>query len=527
MKKIIYFIVLLMFMSCTKLDINVYDSIPENKFPEDPAQAALMMIPVYNPMSKFLDDGFDASGKGIGGWWFCQELTSDEMVCPIRNTDWNDGGKWAALYKHTWDNQTEAVTDMWPLFYSAISTTNKIYESLLSGAGTMAGDLTLAKLRIMRAYYYYLLIDNYGDVPYITTFKNAPNNPYRNHRAAIWDSIVHDITISLPYLNSSTSKTAVTKGMAFSLLAKLYLNSVVYTGNPQWAKAGAYCDSVINLNAYSLETSPLAPFITANKTSVENIFTIPFDENSEKGFNLHMRTLHYNSNLTFNMTVGPWNGFAVTEDFYNTYSPADKRVQGNNTFGIGNNKGYFLVGQQFTSAGAKIYDAGAGNDASGNPIPLILNPHIPQLEMTAATNTPIEIRMSGARVVKFEVKLGASDNLSNSFPIFRFADILLMKSEALIRQGQNGDAPFNLIRDRAGIPELTNVGLDSLLAERGREMFWEAHRRQDLIRFDDALHSWSRTWWEKPADDNYTTRKTFPIPQAQTDANPNLLRDVQ
>lgn len=505
MKKIFSILILsAVLWSCTKLDVKLYDSIPESNFPEDADQAALLMIPVYKPMASFIDGG---------GWWFAQELPSDEMVCPTRNTDWDDGGKWRVLHQHTWNNQTEAIANMWSTFYGPIPLINKFIElTFAPSAGTPAGDATLAKLRIMRAYYYYLLIDNYGDVPYITSFVNADPNPFRLKRAAVWDSIVNDVEKSIPYLSSSTTKTAVSKGMAFSLLAKLYLNAEVYTGTAHWDKAEAYCDSVIDLGAYSLESNPLAPFVTKNQNSPENIFIIPFDEDNNTGFNLHMRTLHYNSNQTFDMSVGPWNGFAVTEDFYNTYTNDDKRVQGNNTYGIGNNKGYFLVGQQYTFDGKPIRDAGAFDSL------LIFDPHIPFLSMNASNATPIEIRMSGARVAKFEIKTGAKADLSNAFPIFRYADILLMKAEAMIRQGKNGDDWVNEIRDRAGVSKFTNCTLDQLLAERGREMFWEAHRRQDLIRFGQ----YSKAWWEKPADDDPTARLTFPVPQWAVDANPNL-----
>jgi hypothetical protein len=128
--------------------------------------------------------------------------------------------------------------------------------------------------------------------------------------------------------------------------------------------------------------------------------------------------------------------------------------------------------------------------------------------------------MSGARVVKFEIKLGAKDNLSNDFPIFRYADALLMKAEALLRQGKTGEAVsyVNEVRARAfeTYTPLTSITLDELLAERGREMFYEAHRRQDLIRFG----KFNTTWWEKTNTD--PARKTFPIPQWAIDSNPNL-----
>ena len=102
-----------------------------------------------------------------------------------------------------------------------------------------------------------------------------------------------------------------------------------------------------------------------------------------------------------------------------------------------------------------------------------------------AGNTPQEIRMSGVRVKKFEIRRGAKENLSNDFPIFRYADVLLMMAEAQLRQGKTVDVPgLDQIRTRAGLPAGWSAtlngqaGLNELLAERGRELFWEAHRRQ-------------------------------------------------
>jgi len=196
------------------------------------------------------------------------------------------------------------------------------------------------------------------------------------------------------------------------------------------------------------------------------------------------------------MIVGPWNGFAVTEDHYNSYEDIDLRKEG------------FLVGAQFTSAGEALFDETAG-------APLVLNPHIPALLMDGSYSFE-EIRMSGARVIKFEIKKGADENLSNDFPIFRYADVLLMKAEAMIRQGENGDQYVNEIRRRAGVSEWTGATLDQILEERGREMFMEGHRRQDLIRFG----KYNDSWWEKDASGS--DRNVFPIPQWAIDANPNL-----
>jgi len=494
-KKLLISLAILALMgSCTDLDDILYDRIPADLYPENEIQGAIETIPVYTPLRDFID---------WGGWWFCQELTSDEMVGPTRHTDWDDGGKWRVLHQHTWTNTTEAISSMWSRYYNGIGEANRLIEKFEPGADLPGPAATVAKLKIMRAYYYYLLIDNYGDVPYVTNFAEAEENPSKTNMADIFLGIVADIESSIPFLTESTSKTAVTRGMAFSLLAKLYLNAGIYTGTLEWAAAEEACDSVIALGMYSLESDPLGPFVEENETSSENIFTIPYDEDTYTGFNLHMRTLHYISNQTFDMSAGPWNGFAVMEDHYDTYEDNDLRK-----------KNGFLIGQQYSITGAALFDLTAGSN-------LIFDKHIPALLMDASY-TFEEIRMSGARVVKFEVAKGAKGDVSNDFPLFRYADILLMKAEAIIRQMGGPDAEaddlVNEIRDRAEIGDLTNVDLATLLEVRGREMFYEGHRRQDLIRFGE----FNKAWWEKSVSG--TDRNTFPIPQWAIDANPNLAK---
>jgi hypothetical protein len=498
MKKIVSLIFTAVALSsCVDLDEELYDRLPKDIYPENEIQGALITGPIYEPLRDFLD---------WGGWWFCQEVPSDEIVFPTRHTDWDDGGKWRVLHQHTWTNTTEAINSMWSRYYQGVGEANQLLEGL-GEATDDAGAATIAKIKIMRAYYYYLLIDNYGDVPYVTSFSTADEQPSATPRADIWESVVEEVEESIPALTESAAKNAVSRGMAYSLLAKLYLNAEVYTGtsdNSYWEKAQAACDYIIDSLNYVLESDPLAPFITENQNSPENIFTIPYDEDTYQGFNLHMRTLHYQHNLTFDMTAGPWNGCAATNDFYNSYEDGDIRKENG-----------FLVGPQYTINGAAIFDEVASTN-------LDINPEIPALVMDLSY-TYEQIRMSGARVSKFEIAVGAKDNLSNDFPLFRLADIYLMRAEAQMRQ--NGWVPdnqslslVNEIRSRANVDdwdagELTEA---SLLAERGREMFFEGHRRQDLIRFGE----FNDAWWEKDASSE--ERNTFPIPQWVLDANPNL-----
>lgn len=481
-KTIILSVVLLSAGSCTKFDDKLYDASAINK--PDPGV-------VYAELRDLIDDN---------GWWFwAQEVTSDEIAFPVRGNDWNDGGKWRVLHQHDWSNDVDAVNSMWSHLYDGVRESNKLIDGLLPNAGDPEIDVSLAKLRTLRALFMYMVMDNYGDVPLITSFTSAPEFPMKANRQEIYDFLVAELEEVVPLLPVSTNKFAVNRGMGFTLLAKLYINAEVYTGTANYVKAEAMCDSVIGLGAYSLDNTVTAPFAANNVNVSENIFTILFDEFDAPGFRLHMRTLHYLSNQTFGMGVGPWNGFAILEDHYNTYDDNDLRKQE-----------WFMVGQQYDINNNALFDETAGED-------LILTPEIPALVMGAA-QTSAQIRMSGVRVKKYEIEEGAIENLNNDFPLFRYADVLLMKAECAVRNGGPGDGDVYVaeVRNRANAGPTSGFGLDEILAERGRELFCEGHRRQDLIRFG----KFGNAWWEKPASG--AERTTFPIPQWAIDANPNL-----
>ncbi|MEI6694574.1 MAG: RagB/SusD family nutrient uptake outer membrane protein [Bacteroidota bacterium] len=493
MKKIslLSIFILIIIASCTKLDEVVYDKIPGNIYPENQNQIANLSVQCYAKIRPFIDDE---------GWWFlAQELSSDELCGPTRGSDWYDGGKWVNMYKHTWSNDDEGVNRMWGVFWSAITSCNITIDMMKDLPQNENVKIKVKEVEVLRSFYYYLLIDNYGDAPYLTTSKNTPEKPFKISRKAIYDSLVNTVTSGLPYLKPINNKYMVTRYTGFALLAKLYLNAEVYNGTANWAKAEQYCDSVI-AGPFTLESDISAPFKVNNQLSSEIIFSIPFDEDNFQGFRLHMRTLHYQHNLKYDMPVGPWNGFCITPQHFDTYETADLRRIGYNIFGL-----------QKDSKGAVILDA-------LTQLPLNIDPHVPALTMTAASQTPFEIRCTGARVGKYEIKLGTKENLSNDFPIFRLTDFYLMKAEARIRQSGNGDQWINPIRLRAGVSSWVGATLVQLLAERGRELYCEGHRRQDLIRFGE----FENAWWEKPA--TTSERRLFPIPKWATDANPNLLQ---
>jgi hypothetical protein len=446
-KYLIFFLASLFLISCTKLDESVYDKIPVSEYPETPDQIANLSVDAYTKLLPLGDDN---------GWWFlANELSGDGLAAPTRGADWADGGKWVNVHRHIWTNDDESVNRMWSAFWTGITTCNQILDLMDQLPQNDALKSKQKEVISLRCFYYYLLIDNYGDAPYLTTTINAPELPYKITRAAIFDSIVNELKTALPYLKPIDRKYMFTKYTGYALLTKLLLNSQVYTGTPRYDEAEVFCDSLMT-GPYTLSADVSAPFKTNNENNSEIIFSIGYDE----------------------------------DNAYNLYGP------------------------QFDTKGQPIIDGETST-------PLVLDPVIPALEMSAADYTPTQIRMSGARVGKYEIKMGAKENLSNDFPLFRLTDFYLIKAECRIRQGQSGDEWINPIRERAGLPAITGATLDQLLRERSYELYCEGVRRQDLIRYN----KFGDAWWEKAA--HGPERNTFPIPKWATDANPNLLQPPQ
>jgi hypothetical protein len=336
-----------------------------------------------------------------------------------------------------------------------------------------------------------------------------------------------------------------------ALLAKLYLNAEVYTGTAMWNDVITACDEIINSGQYSLESNYFTNFNIDNSGSKEFIFAIPYDQVFFKDFHLAVATLHYGSQMTYNLTQQPWNGYCSMEEFYNSYSDDDLRKGDVGTReGPAVKRGNFIAGYQYTSGLELVTDDGfEAPNPDRKPVPLLGDPDGDTLNFGNMFSDQPQInelgpqayRQSGVRIGKWEIENGSDpQNMSNDYAVFRYADVLLMKAEALWRTGQTSEALtlVNMIRARAGISDLTtldgpvsydmaggNIAGGELLNEIGREMFAECHRRQDLIRwglFTD-LEKWILPYYN-PQDvlktDAYTT--LFAIHRDKLDANPNL-----
>lgn len=481
--------------SCEAPEQQIFDNVPRSVGlgTKDPTALAAFAVGAYKPL--------------VGTWgahnslWSMQEIASDEMVIAVKGGDWTDGNQWTRMHEHGYKSTEESVGNGWAYCFSSIGTIN---NTLKSFGGS---PLLRSELETLRALVYLWLIDAYGNVPIIKE-TDTNSTPPTNTRQEVYNFIESSVTSNLGNLTKTKTYATVNWYVGQAILAKLYLNAGVYTGTPQWQKAADAANAIITDGVYSLEANYFDNFKSDNAGSKENIFVINYDKINGQGFNLPQMTLHYSSQATFNLAEQPWNGYATLEDFYNSYDAADKR------------KKNFLAGPQFSSSGVRLQDLSFENtDPDGAD--LTFTPFITALKPKAGAPFG-SLRQEGARVGKFEFPLGSTRDLSNDFPIFRYADILLMRAEALWRLNSGSTEALTLVnqvRTRAGVPVLASITADALLAERGREMFAEGYRRSDLIRFG----RYNNAWWEKPA--STPDKNIFPIPNGQILINPKLVQN--
>jgi hypothetical protein len=342
----------------------------------------------------------------------------------------------------------------------------------------------------------------------------ADYKPPTNTRAEVYNFIETELTESMPFLSKETGLSyygRVNYYAAQMILAKLYLNAEVYTGTPQYDKAMMACDTIIESGLFNLESNFFSNFVDGATVSREHILGVPFDMKNAEGFEIHLFTLHYNLQNKYGLLNATWNGICAQEDFFNMFEETDLRREG------------LIHGFQVDAEGNQIEDPNYEKFDPQNPTkpkdpdgaPLNLSPDINELE-------PNCLRQCGARMAKFPFIEGSERYISNEFPIFRYADVLLMKAEIYLRQGDAGSGLnyVNEVRSRAGVDPLGDLTYENLLEERARELYGEGYRRSDQIRFGVYLDP----RWEKEETSSEHTL-LWPVPQSQIEANPNLIQN--
>ena len=539
MKRIIavrnFLIILTLFASCTKLDEKdvLYDTVIQDNFLKTDAELASAVAAAYTPLY-----GFGGNNHQIP----LNEVTTDEMVVPTRGADWGDGGHWVRLQTHTYNKTDPTPNNGWNFCYGGISTCNKLLAILATSTSTSA-PAYIAELKALRAIYYYYLLDWFGRVPIVTDFSNT-TPPSNKTRAEVYAFVETELTASLATLplagpQDGPTYGRVTRNVAQAALAKLYLNAQVYKGAPEWDKCIAACDAIINSTKYTLAPNYSDIFSRNNTGNAEIIWAVPYDGVKAGGMNLCMMTLHLNSAQQYNIDAQPWNGFATIQEFYQSYidpaqnpgpqgtviglDPAGTPTTGTLDKRMLNN---FVVGPQYAVSGARVLDGGSdATDPDGNP--LTFTPYINELQ-------PNAWRQAGARINKWNFYNGMHQNMDNDWAIFRYADVLLMKAEAIARKGSNWNdavtlALVNQVRTtHGGVTAFPTLTAATFAAERAREMFGECWKRQDMIRFGSYNNAWR--FHTADAADNLgpggiNHLNVFPIPETQLNANKNLTQN--
>lgn len=527
----------LLLVSCTDLTENLNNEVTAEQFFQTDEEFISALGDAYGSLAQY---------GGNAGITAINEVTSDEIVVGHKGADWEDGGVWIRLHKHTFSPSDDVINNTWNEFFNGVASANRLifqFQSIVD-----AGDVSqenaerfIAELRAIRAFYYYILLDNFGNVPIVTDFEQnpeetaQPSSNFQEGRQAVFDFVESELLDVADLVDDDISATVgrVNKWVVHMTLAKLYLNAEVYTGTDRWEEVVEQTDIIIDSGNYSLTANYFDNFSVNNTGSPEHIFTIPFDEVFFEGFNLHMMTNHILSQPAFDFGAQPWNGFQTVTEFYGSYIDPDDNPgpqgdvvgldpEGSTITGTQDERlGNFLVGPLLDLQGNQIIDNGAeSSDPNGPPIT-----HTPYLNEL----TPGNWRQSGARIAKYEMEIGLSGSqMNNDMVLYRYADVLLMKAEALWRiNDADADALMlvNEIRRRAGVDPFDNLDADKLLAERGREMFWEVVRRQDQIRFDgnSGETRFNDAWWKK--EESASTRNVFPIPDNQLESNTNLVQN--
>ncbi len=517
--------------SCTKLSTKNYGQIVSSNFTPGPNDiAAIVGAPYTNWRTLEL-------GRSANSIWRTNEISADEAVIPARPNGWVDGGVYQRMHWHKWTADESNSSTIWNAAYAGITSCNRVLYQIDAGQIPITSnkDQIEAELKVLRASFYYALIDFFGNVPIVTRFDvPAGYVPPQSTRKDVYDFIISEITTNLPLLstaNDGTTYGRFNKWAAEALLAKMYLNAGVYTGTPDWANCITACNAVISSGLYSLESNQANVFATNNSGSKEIVFSIPFDQtytpDNGTAFTMHMETLQPENSATYNFQNSPWGGICGTPQFVSTFDPQDSRLAQN-----------WVQGQQYTSSGQILM----GSLGKFNGKPLIYVNDLPGVDSSEEVH--------GYRLGKFQISQGELIGMGNDFPLFRYADILMMKAEASLRSNDGATAAtlVTQVRQRAFTanpakatvtaadllqPTVYDYGLRNhlqtthesvadiqygrMLDELGWEFAQEGRRRQDMIRFGVFT---KKSWLSHSPNGDYRT--LLPIPTSALHTNGNL-----
>lgn len=482
--------------ACTNLEEKLGSDITREQA-EDLFDASALLQAAY--------DNLQLPFQDQSRFWAAQQHTTDETMGPTRGPDWDDNGIWRVLHNHTWDAEHDFLT----------STFNDLLRIVFTSTDVLSFNPTpsqAAQARFLRAYAVFCVADGWGQVPFREAGEDLLVAPRVLTSEEALDFIASEIDAIMNDLPDGPAHLA-NKDAAKVLLMKVYLNKGTFANraNPEFPAGDMQevirlADEIINSGKYSLSMNFYDNFARNNdQLSTELIFT---NQNlgGNRGGNIQSRWF---CGLHYNQRPSGWNGFCTIAEVYDLFEEGDVRLSSDyaGVTDVSGLKVGFLQGQQFNESGTPLEDRTGANLAFTKEVNL--------------TELGNNLEVTGIRVMKYPPDYITQDPANNDLVIYRYADVLLMKAEASARTGDAGTATsiVNQIRESRNATPIGSVTLDDLIDERARELYWEGHRRTDLIRFGKFLEPWS----EKPASG--PERLVFPIPARALAVNPNLTQN--
>jgi hypothetical protein len=497
---------------CSNLTIEPKSTVTEATIFLDVNSYRAFLAKVYAGLAVGGQQGGDGNTdiQGIDGgfsqymrlYWEHEELPTDEAIIA-----WGDIGL-PELNSQTWAVTNPFVNAMYYRIFFQVGMANEFLrqttDAKLAGRNQTSATLAAtikqyrAEARFLRALSYWHGLDLFGDIPLVTDADALGSTPPQQAtRQAIYNFVVSELTAiqaDLPLPGPDTYGRA-TGPAASMLLAKLYLNAGVYTGTPNYAGALSAAQAVI-AGPYSLDPSYRHMFLADNNTSPEIVFAVPEDglktqTYGSTNFLIHASCGNQMNNSTYGID-GCWWGIRLKPQAYNNYAAGDGRS------GV-----FFTTGQS-------VAVNSMGDFSNGIAAPKYRN-----------------VTSTGAA--------GSNPGfVDTDYPMFRLADAYLIYAEAFLRGGGGTQAQaltyVNALRQRAygntsGNITGTDLTLDFILAERGRELLWEGHRRTDLVRFGkftggSYIWAWKGNTVAGTATDAHLN--IYPLPANELVANPNL-----
>lgn len=520
-----------MVTGCTDLDETLYSELNKDNFYKNKREVQQAALRPFTHMQAWL------APTGQNGYFYHGEASADQIAWPQKGRHGYDGGDHIRLHYHTWTDNENRMRSNWDLLWGGLGYVNAAIADI-EPLDVTEIDMTeeekttvVAQLKVLRAFHYIKIMDQWGNVP-IATLVAEPLNPETRPRAEVFEFIEQELTENLDKLPLTSANTIgqVSQAAGYAMLAELYLNAEKWSGTARWDECIAACDKIISGEAGGIGGAPkLAKdinelFSNSNSANPESLFQFQFSRKAGFTFDWGGFFMGYdNIKDVLNVGYGGNNAFVVVPSAFDAYTENDLRKED-----------WFLFGPQYEYGTTKQV---LGTEEWNNKPFAYVNTIRRESEgdLTSEGSMTEGEENSGARFNKYKSGTLSEDNYQeNDYIIYRLTEIYFNKAEAIMRKNSgtaNAEAVelINESRQRAFSAEdwpsakytTASLTLDELLAERGREFIFEGKRRTDLIRFGEFT---SGSWWDHKAT-NDPNLELFPIPQSQLVINPNLAQN--